>query len=42
LKEGMGRQGMEEYVNLLLNVNLLERDVSYIQGRRHGWKKCIL
>jgi hypothetical protein len=38
----MGRQGMEEYVNLLWNINLLARDPWDVPGRRHGRKKCIL
>jgi len=38
----MGRQGVEECMNLLLNVNLLARDAWDVPGRRHGRKKCIL
>jgi hypothetical protein len=38
----MGREGVEECMNLSLNVNLLARDVWDVPGRRHGRKKCIL
>jgi len=38
----MGSQGMEEYVNVLLTINLLASDALDVPGRRHGRKKCIL
>jgi len=38
----MGKQGMEEYVNLLWNINLWAGDAGDVPGKRHGRKKCIL
>lgn len=41
MQEGMGRQGMEKYVDLLLNINLLARDAWDVQEEDMGGRSVF-